>query len=308
MARWIERSGALTLAGALALGAAGYGGEARALAVTAETDPAVLVGNILGPGITVVGTPTFSGGAVQAGTFTGGAGSVGFDAGIVLSSGDVTQIPGANATGPETLGGGGTADDDLSTSVGTSGDADLNALSGFTTYDAAVLSFDFQFGDGTIGGDLYFNFVFASEEYIDFVGSAFNDVFGFFVDGVNIALVPGTADPITVNTINPTANAAYYINNVDNTNGFAVAGLDIKFDGLTTVITASLTGLGPGVHSMKFAVADASDSILDAAVFIEGGTFSSEPPPTGVPAPATPLLLAAGLLGAGALRRRRRPA
>jgi hypothetical protein len=194
-----------------------------------------------------------------------------------------------------------TSADDLSTSVGTAGDSQLSSLSGFTTEDASVLQFDFRFGDGTIGGDLFFNFVFASEEYINFVGTEFNDVFGFFVDGVNIATIGGQA--ITVNTVNGTTNSAFYRNNVDNTNGYPNLGLNVRFDGLTTVIVAQRLGLGPGTHTMKFAVADASDSILDSAVFLEAGAFSSENPnPPGIPEPATVALLAGGLAGIVGLR------
>ena len=59
-----------------------------------------------------------------------------------------------------------------------------------------------------------FRYVFASNEYPDFVCSKFNDVFAFFVSGPkplqvvtmanqNIALIPGTNLPVAINTINP---------------------------------------------------------------------------------------------------------
>lgn len=61
-----------------------------------------------------------------------------------------------------------------------------------------MLEFDFT----TTGGNLFFSFVFASEEYNEYVNSSFNDVFGFFVNGVNIALVPGTSTPVAINSVN----------------------------------------------------------------------------------------------------------
>ncbi len=281
---------------------------AQAIVITPSTDASVLAGNILGSGISLVpGSLNYIGQPNQSGTFTDGiASGLPFDQGIVLSTGDVGQIPGPNTTGtgtPETVGLGDVSDDDVSTPLGSVGDADLDAIvAPSATQDAAVLEFNFIFGDdGSTGGDLFFNFVFASEEYVDFIGTDFNDVFGFFVDGTNIALVPGTSDIVSVNSINNSTNSAYYVNNVANTDGLANAMLDISFDGLTTVITASLTGLSAGPHSMKFAIADNTDGLLDSAVFIQAGTFSNEdpntPPPTPLPLPGTLALLAAGLAG-----------
>ena len=267
-----------------------------AISITPTASGDDLVNNILGPGVSLVGVPTLTGVTNQQGTFTDGLAEVGFSSGIVLSSGNVNEIPGPNTTGPETVGVGLTGDDDISTNLAQPGDADLTTLAGNTTFDANVLAFSFQFGDGSIGGDLFFNFAFASEEYVDFIGSQFNDVFGFFLDGTNIALLGGV--PITVNNINNTSNSAFYVNNVANTNGIPVAGRDIAFDGLTAVLQASAMGLAPGEHTISLKVADTSDGILDAAVFIQQGTFSTEPTPTTpIPEPGTITLLGFGIAG-----------
>ena len=48
---------------------------------------------------------------------------------------------------------------------------------------------------------------------------------------------------------------------------------------------------------MSFRVADATDGVLDAGVFIQGGSFSPEQPTDAIPEPASMLLLASGMAG-----------
>jgi hypothetical protein len=231
-----------------------------------------MVNEILGPGVTLVpGSATYTGANSASGTFVDGVSSgINIESGIILTSGTAVDAVGPNQNGavPEILGGGGSSDD-TTTILGLGGDPDLTILAGFDTYDASVLEFRFTTASK---GDLAFNFVFASEEYIDYVNSPFNDVFGFFVDGVNIGLVPGTTDPITVNTVNPVSNTAYFNQNIS-VSPPPPAPFDIEYDGFTTVITAQLLDLNAGEHTMKLAIADGSDHILDAAVFIEAGSF-----------------------------------
>lgn len=93
---------------------------------------------------------------------------------------------------------------------------------GAGTEDATYLTIRFIFGDGSVGGDVGVRYVFASDEYLG-VNSQYNDVFAFFLDGVNVALVPGSSAAVAINSVNPLSHSAYYVNNVINTNGLAVA-------------------------------------------------------------------------------------
>lgn len=257
-----------------------------------------MVNTILGSGITVVGgSVNYTGASGASGTFTDGLSSgIGIDTGIILTSGQASSAVGPN-------------DEDNTTTInGFGGDSDLDAL-GFSTNDATVLEFDFE----TAGGDLFFNYVFASEEYNEYVNSGFNDVFAFFLDGVNIALIPGTTTPVSINNVNggnplgtDASNSAYYINNDLNDGG---PFFDIEYDGFTTKLTAQALGIGAGTHTIKLAIADVGDSILDSAVFIQGGSFSDTNPgdPNKVPEPTSTLgLLAMGALGGTSLFKRKK--
>ncbi|AFV00962.1 hypothetical protein M5M_19175 [Simiduia agarivorans SA1 = DSM 21679] len=254
---------------------------AQALVVTDVADGQTLANNILGSGISISNV-SYQGSATSSGTFTGGlASGLGFDTGVLLTTGAAQ-----NAVGPNNETG-------KSTNFGGAGDSDLTALSGYSTNDATVLSFDFEF-DGGLGGDLFFNIVFASEEYNEFVGTQFNDVFGLFVDGNNVAKLPN-GDPLSINTVNNNVNSDSYIDN-------ETGSYDIQYDGFTKSIGIKVLGLSAGLHSMKFAIADGSDFILDSGIFIQASSFSDTP--VGVPEPGPLLLLSIGLLGLGAARQR----
>ncbi|WP_336367055.1 choice-of-anchor L domain-containing protein [Marinobacter sp. C2H3] len=265
--------------------------SASALVIdSSSTDGSVLAGAILGSGVTISNV-SYTGGSNQAGQFSDGQSVLGIDSGLIMSTGSIFGAPGPNSTSSYT-GNIGTG--------GGSGDSDLNGLISQSTDDAAVLSFDFTSSTDS----LFFSYVFASEEYNEYVNSSYNDVFAFFVDGQNIALAPdGQAVSINnVNCGNPYSgvgpNCDAYNNNADGS-----ATYNIQYDGFTDKLIASITGLSAGLHNMKIALADAGDSALDSAIFIEGGSFSSEDP-VNVDGPGSLGLLAIGLAAFAARRRR----
>jgi hypothetical protein len=154
-----------------------------------------------------------------------------------------------------------------STALGGAGDPTLSGFVGASTFDAAV----YRLTIVPSGSVLSVEFVFASEEYPEYVGSAFNDVMGVFVNGVNCALVPGTNLPVAVNNVNQEFNSAFY---VDNSAG--AAGYATTMDGLTVPLTC-VQAVTPGAEvELKIAVADTSDGIYDSAVALVSGGISSQ--------------------------------
>ena len=182
----------------LALCAASVPGRAQ-LVVNAGVPAATVVQDVLvGEGV-VITNITFSGVLDQIGTFDAANSNILVPDGMIMATGTATLAVGPNNSGSLTLGGG---------SFGV-GDPDLQAISTFTVNDAAILEFDFV----PNGDSISFNYSFGSEEYNEYVCGTVNDAFGFFLSGpgisgpftngaINLALVPGTTIPVTINTVN----------------------------------------------------------------------------------------------------------
>lgn len=274
---------------------------AGTFSVTTTTDPSALVNTLLGSGITLVGTPTLSGVPGQAGTFvdfdsgfwtnplTLATGDIQFANGVILSSGNTADAA------KTTTGGGASAD------LGGGGDAELTALAGYASYDAVNLTFSFTTSDTNV----FFNYVFASTEYPNFVNTQYNDVFGFFLDGVNVGLIPGSTTPVTVNNVNiGTLPGNLNPSNPQYFTQYSIDGVTpFNYGGVTQTFTVQ-QAITPGdVHTISLKIGDASDHVLDSAVLIQGGTFGTINP--GVPEPGTLVLAGAGLLAAALIRIRR---
>lgn len=268
---------------------------ANPLVPTASSNALFLAQQLVGsPGITITGA-SLTGGSTQQGTFTGGSGILPFDSGVLLTTGTV-----ANAVGPNDL-------PNVQYNWNTAGYAPLSALAGKSTYDANILTISFVPDHDVVS----FQFVFASDEYDEYVGSNYNDVFGFFLNGVNIALVPGTSTPITVNTVNCFSNDTYYN---DNGNGYGGAGdcsgksVNLQYDGIAGGLYSlplyAAGSVNAGVeNTIVLAIADSTDHIYDSAVFLAGGSFKDENPP--VPEPASLVLFGTGLAAVAARLRRK---
>ncbi len=237
------------------------------LTVTTGIPAATLVQNTLVGGGVNISNVTYTGHANAIGRFQTGANptNLGISEGIIMSTGVVNGAPAIGSP----------VGNFASSMNSTPGDALLNSLISGTTNDAAILEFDFI----PLSDTIRFRYVFGSEEYPEWVGSSFNDVFGFFVTGPNplggnytnrnIALIPGTALPVSINNVHSGSYPQYYVNNE------GMNGQTIVFDGFTTVLTAWLVVVPCQQYHIKIAIADAGDSSFDSAVFLEANSFGT---------------------------------
>ena len=233
---------------------------ARALTVEPVLDPDQLADALLVNGWSPVPGSIQVSPATDFGIgFFWSGGNIGFESGVLLTTGSIN-----NAVGPNTL---------------------PNASAG-----GAISSISFDFV--AVSPGISWNYVFGSEEYQEYVGSQYNDLFSLSLNDVNLALIPGTTNQVAINSVNQNSNTAFYRSNV----GTSLDSIDTQYDGLTTVLRASRDDLNVGqTYSVSFQISDVGDTILDSGVFIEadsvsfpGGSFETPllpPPPATVNEP-----------------------
>ncbi|WKN43896.1 OmpA family protein [Tunicatimonas pelagia] len=183
--------------------------------------------------------------------------------GIILSTGKAT-----NAIGPNQSQG-------RSTFFHRDGDEKLSKLSGgHNTHDAAVLEFTFFPTHNTIA----FDYLFASEEYPEYVNKGFNDVFAFVLTDLhtkksqNLAVVPGTQLPVHIDHINATTNPEWFIANDRRQKTYYSA---LEYDGLTKMLSAQATVVPGRPYRIKLAISDVYDGKLDSGVILRKKSFRS---------------------------------
>ncbi len=214
---------------------------------------------------------TSKGNPLSRGTFSNGGTNIGIGSGMVMSTGNINILPGPN-TNAGANGGFNT--------IGS--DPNLSALVSGQLFDVNVIEFDFTPTANTV----QFDFVFGSEEYCEYVGTEYLDVFGFFISGPgisgvqNLAILPGSGGlPVTTNNVNHISNSVYYVNN--NLNLFeclfspANHLQECELDGWTTPLTAIASVVPCSTYHIKLAIADVIDGLWDSSVFLRANSFNA---------------------------------
>ena len=251
--------------------------------------PDNLVTNVfLGNGVELINSQYY-GNEEAVGSFDNAESIIGLKNGIVLSTGHAISVNSKNIEG-ETISG--------NTSGSTVVDEALDELAGVKVVDIAKFKLDFKPSSDL----LTFRYVFASEEYPNFVCFNNNDVFGFFItgpkpgggryEGENIAKIPDPNRPgqfldlpVTVNSVNggtpgalsdgglcdqPNESLEYrqYYNRVD-------YNAEPVFNAYLDIFTAEALVIPCETYTIEIAIGDGGDQIEDSAVFLEGRSFST---------------------------------
>ena len=229
--------------------------------VKADRSAEELASALVGHGVKI-SNARFTGHQAAAGTFDGFKKGVGIGSGVALSTGSVVDAGSATSAllGPN--------DGTSNTQLGTAGDSQLSKIVGDQTHDAAVLEFDFT----AAGSEIEFSYVFGSEEYPEYVGDDYNDVFALSVNGTNCALIPGTDEAVAINNVNADKNAKYFRDNAD-------GAFDTQMDGMTTELTCTAKVESGQTNHIRLAVADTVDDYFDSSVLIEANSVQVPTPP-----------------------------
>ena len=196
--------------------------------------------------------------------------------GVILATGEAI-----NAIGPNNS-------SRITGNLQGNGDADLTRIAKNRTEDACILEFTFI----PEGSHFEFQYVFASEEYPEYVNHGVNDVFAFILTDLetgkrkNLAFLPISKEAVTVDNVNSIKNSEYFILNgrwIKGENQKYVEEKELgeyaynfQYDGFTTWLKAESMVVPGQRYSLKIAIADAGDGAYDSAVLLKSNSFKSE--------------------------------
>ena len=200
--------------------------------------------------------------------------------GIILSTGSVMDATGPNESGH------------TSGSNYYPGKESLSVLAGNkATRDAASLKLQFR----ALSDSISFRYLFASEEYPEYVNRGVNDVFGFFLTDKttgkrqNLAVLDDGITTICVDNIHSRKNKRLFIkgglwttSNLEAWKSDSATGeraLFLEYDGFTVILSAGVALVPGRLYELEMAIADVGDTVYDSAIFLEAGSFRANGKP-----------------------------
>ncbi|EEW26412.1 Hint domain-containing protein [Rhodobacter ferrooxidans] len=238
---------------------------ATATELTINTSATALdmANEMFGDGIQIV-SATYTGDPVSAGIYSDATstipGVVPSDSGVILSTGNVGSFTNGSGTADTNLQAGTSTD-----TTGVNGDAQLNAIAGTNTFDAAIFEANFI----PTGDFITMQFVFSSEEYLEYVNGGFNDAVGVWVNGdfVPLSIVH---ESVSIDNVNTTSNQNLYVNNPAATDPY-----NTEMDGFTITLSLKAPVNSGQVNTIRIGIADAGDPVYDSNLLIMGDSIQT---------------------------------
>jgi len=238
-------------------------GQIRVTESNDTLTPAKIVRNyLIGEGISVSNI-VFKGDPDALAIFTDPGARLGFNEGIILSTGLARHVCGPNTR------------HNAGANFGRHSFLDEDMITKTDMCDGAVLEFDFVPQKDSI----LFDFVFGSEEYPEFVNKEFNDIFAFYVykktpprsKAYNMGKLPN-GKTVMINNVNDRTNSQWYIaNNLPTMPLYDY----IEYDGLTATLTAAANVEPYRTYHLKIIIADLGDCEYDSGVLLRSRSMSS---------------------------------
>jgi hypothetical protein len=231
---------------------------ATELPVDTSADAEAMANAIFGAGVTVE-SATYSGDPNSSGIYSNGdtvsPDATPGDTGVILSTGNATDFTNSDGSTDTNQSGSTTTD-----TAGVDGDGDFDGIANTNTFDAAFLEVVFT----PTGDFITIDFVLSSEEYPEYANSAFNDVIGVWVNGVEATVSVGDGSASIGNINGGTTSNIYN----DNTND----QFNTEMDGFTITLSFVAPVLDGQFNTLKIGIADVSDSGWDSNLLIAGGS------------------------------------
>ncbi|TCK99964.1 Hint domain-containing protein [Shimia isoporae] len=214
---------------------------------------------IFGEGVSIE-SATYTGDNNASGVYTNGdtisPGVTPGDSGVILSTGNARNFTNRNGEYNQ--------DTNQSSNMnGVDNDPTLNALAGANTYDAAMLEVEFI----PTGDTLTMQFVFASEEYPEYVNSIYQDFVAVSINGVFVPMEIGNGD-VDPGNINGGENESLFIDNTGD-------AYNTEMDGFTMTMTLTIPVNANDINTLQIIIADVSDSSYDSSLLIAADSLQT---------------------------------
>ncbi len=237
---------------------------ANALSINTAATAADMANTMFGSGIQIV-SASYSGDAVSSGVFSGATSSIAgispSDTGVILSTGNVGSFTNSSGTTNTNT----AANTGVDTANGINGDSGLNSVAGVTTFDGAIFNASFI----PTGDYLTMQFVFSSEEYLEYVNGGVNDAVGVWVNGNFVPLTVGSGE-VSIDTLNNGVNSNLYVDNPAATDLY-----NTEMDGFTVTLSLKAPVIAGQTNTIKIGIADGGDAVYDSNLLIMGDSIQT---------------------------------